>query len=119
MSEGEHPAVVIRRAAALIRKRGGVIGLRVPWRCEGRDVTTTLEFNEDGSPDWDWGFRVAACPSQDYAEWIEVMSPGFGGAVAAWLEAVAENAARGLPDGDGTVRAALQVARTCLVAGRG
>ena len=81
----ESPSATIRRAAKLMRDRAKAIPGVFPWRAEGRNVTTTQDY--DGfDPDWDMGFTVATCMRQDEAEHIASWHPLVAAAVAELLE---------------------------------
>ena len=88
MSTPETPAEVLRRAAKAIRERAEPVPPS-PWRAEGRDVTATQDYRDDGSWDWDRGYVVAACPRQDEAEHVASWSPPVALAVADLLDKIA------------------------------
>lgn len=75
MTEREHPAQVMRRAAA--RLRASAKGASAPpWHVSGLDGTVRYAH---------WGLVASAGRSAD-AAWIAAMHPGAGLALAGWLE---------------------------------
>ena len=119
------PAEMLRRTAKLMRERVEPLPPS-PWRAEGRDVTATQDYEDDGSWDWDRGYVIAACPRQDEAEHIAAWSPPVTLAVAEWLEGCARDAGfaeayesnesliAAFCNEPGSVQAALKVARLYL-----
>ena len=93
MTGSESPAAVLRRAAELMRERAEPLPPS-PWRPEGRDVTATQDYQDDGSWDWGRGYVAAACPRQDEAEHVASWGPLAALAVAEGLESAAERAER-------------------------
>ena len=88
MSTPETPAEVLRRAAKAMRERLAELPPS-PWRAEGRDVTATQDYQDDGAWDWGRGYVVASCPRQDEAEHVAAWGPPASLAAARLFDKIA------------------------------